>query len=632
MRPLRVLFVGDSDVDRATMTSELEQGGFAVTARRVATADAMRDALAREAFDAVVCDHALPGWSALGALAVFRASGAAIPFLVVSGAVGEESAVELLKAGAHDVLLKGRLARLVPVLERELGEATERRARRRAEDALRESETKFRRIVETSSEGIWIVDASGRTTYANGRMAALLGAPVEALVGQPAARFLEDKASLFEDRLAAAGDALEGRIECQLRRADGGALWAAVALSTIDDAGEPTSVLAMVTDVTDQRRFQEQLMVSDRMVSVGTLAAGVAHEINNPLAAILGNLHLALEAVDDNALAGWSGLTDLREELADSLEAAGRVRDIVRDLNIFSRTQEAAESAIDVRQVVESSIRLAWNEIRHRARLVREFGEVPAVTANEARLGQVFLNLVMNAVQALPDGNVDANEIRIGVREDASGRVVVSVRDSGSGMTPDVQRRLFTPFFTTKPVGVGTGLGLAICHRIVSSLGGDIEVDSAIGRGTEVRVSLPAADGRPGRRSDVVPARSTRTRAHVLVIDDEAIVGAFVRRAIGGTHDISVVLGGREALDKILAGERFDLVLCDLMMPQMSGMDLYEEVRKVAPVLADRFVFMTGGAFAPKARAILEAVPNPRLEKPFDPATLKAVVEKIVAR
>ena len=632
MKPLRVLFVEASEADAAMMANELARGGFEVTSHRVVTAEEMRDALARQPFDAILCDHALPSFSVLGALAVFRASGAAIPFVVVSGNVGEETAVEVLKAGAHDFLLKGRLARLVPVLERELGEAAERRARRWAEEALRESEQKFRRIVETSSEGIWIVDGSGRTTYANGRMATLLGTTPAEVVGTPATRFLADKKGLFEDRMAAAGEAPSERIECRLLRADGAELWAAIALSTLDDdAGEHAGVLAMVTDVTDQRRFQEQLMVSDRMMSVGTLAAGVAHEINNPLAAILGNLHLALEALADPVLASASGIVDLRDELADSLEAAGRVRDIVRDLNIFSRTQEAAATPVDVAKVVESSVRLAWNEIRHRANLVRDFAHVPQVVANEARLGQVFLNLVMNAVQAIPDGNVDQHEIRIGIREDGA-RVVVAIRDSGAGMTPEVQRRLFTPFFTTKPVGVGTGLGLAICHRIVSSLGGEIQVDSAPGKGTEVRVLLPAAETEPPRRSDVVPARSGRARAHILVVDDEAIVGSFVRRAIGSLHDIDVVQSGREALDRIHAGAPFDLVLCDLMMPQMSGMDLYEEVRKSSPALAERFVFMTGGAFAPKARAFLDAVPNARLEKPFEPSALKAVVERGVNR
>ncbi len=633
MKPLRVLFVEDSEADAATMAGELGQSGFEVTARRVVTAAELREALGGEAFDVVLCDYSLPSFDVLDAIAVFRESGAAIPFIVVSGNVGEETAVEVLKAGAHDFLLKGRLARLVPVLERELGEAEERRARRKAEEALRESERKFRRIVETSSEGIWIVDGSGRTTYANGRMAALLGTTLDALVGASATAFLEDNKALFEDRMAATGDAPSERIECQLRRADGAQLWAAIALSTIDDdAGEHAGVLAMVADVTDQRRFQEQLMVSDRMVSVGTLAAGVAHEINNPLAAILGNLHLALEALQDGAIGPAELLGDLRDELGDSLEAAGRVRDIVRDLNIFSRTQEASASAVDVPKVVESSVRLAWNEIRHRARLVREYGEVPAVIANEARLGQVFLNLVMNAVQALPDGNVVANEIRIRILEDDQGRVVVAIRDTGAGMPPEVLRRLFTPFFTTKPVGVGTGLGLAISHRIVSSLGGEIQVDSAVGKGTEVRVALPAApSGRP-LRSDVVPAQPREGRAQVLVVDDEAMVGSFVRRALGSRHDISVVQSGREALDLILAGETYDLVLCDLMMPQMSGMDLYEEVRTTSPTLADRFVFMTGGAFAPKARAFLDEVPNARLDKPFEPATLKAVVERSLAR
>jgi PAS domain S-box-containing protein len=629
MRSLRVLFVADSGEDTATMTDELRRGGFELSDRRVGTAEEMRDALAGEAFDVVLCCHALASFSVAGALAVFKASGAAIPFLVVSGSVGEETAVEVLKAGAHDFLLKERLDRLATVLERELGEAIERRARRKAEEALRASEMKFRRIVETSSEGIWIVDGGGRTTYANGRMAAMLGATPEGLAGVPATEVLDDKKTLFADRMASPDGSASERIDCQIRRRDGSTFWASVALSTIDDdAGQHAGVLAMVADATDQRRFQEQLMVSDRMVSVGTLAAGVAHEINNPLAAILGNLHLALEALRSGALGPHEQLGDLEEELADSLEAAGRVRDIVRDLNIFSRTQEASASAVDVQKVVESSLRLAGNEVRHRARLARDYHPVPTVVANEARLGQVFLNLVVNAVQSLPEGHADANEIRLSIRPDEHGRVVVAVRDTGSGMPPEVLRRLFTPFFTTKPVGVGTGLGLAICHRIVSSLGGEIAVESALGKGTEVRVILPPANAAEVPGSDPSPASPPPGRKHLLVVDDEPAVGTFVRRAFAGRHDVSVVQSGREAFERIIAGASFDLILCDLMMPQMSGMDLYEEVRKVAPELADRFVFMTGGAFTPKARAFLDAATNARLEKPFEPSALKAVVNR----
>jgi nitrogen-specific signal transduction histidine kinase len=401
--------------------------------------------------------------------------------------------------------------------------------------------------------------------------------------------------------------------------------------TNVEFAGERL-IFSVGRDVTDELRAQAQLLVSERMASVGLLAAGVAHEINNPLAAVVANLDLA--ARDLVALFGPGGappaLAEIEGEIRDAREAAGHVRSLVRDLKVFSRADEDRKTAVDVHHVLDSSIRMAWNEIRHRAQIVKDYSAVPLVYANESRLGQVFLNLVVNAAQAIPEGHANSNEIRIQTQTDSHGRVEITVSDSGPGISPQVLAQVFRPFFTTKPEGVGTGLGLTICHRIVTEMGGEIEVQNQPGGGASVRVTLPSGGSELSEPVQPPTSQPSRRRARILIVDDEALVGMAVRRALTPEHDVFYVASAQEALAKLTAGEHFDLVLCDLMMPEMTGMELHARLAKLAPETADRVVFLTGGAFTPRARAFLDDVPNARIEKPFDLATLEALVNERV--
>jgi PAS domain S-box-containing protein len=632
---LRVLFLEDSEDDVLLVTRHLRKAGYAVEAQRVEKPEAFRAALFGGSWDLVISDYSLPGLNALMAIQIFKEAGPDIPFLVVSGAVGEETAVEVLKSGAHDVLIKNNLARLVPAVERELREAAERRARRKAEQGLAASEIKFRRIVETAHEGIWMLDKDGRTTYMNRRMADMLGiepdetadADLRSFLGEP--KVVEVIDSYLQGRIDTTATY---RVQCRLRRRSGQALWGMLAFhSIVDEVGSCYGHLATIFDVTEHRRLQEQLMVSDRMASVGILAAGVAHEINNPLAAVLTNLHMAVETVPTLKVqaASEADRTELSEELRDALEASERLRDIVRDLKIFSRTPETSMGPVDVQRILESSLRMAWNELKHRARVQREYRPIPLVSGDESRLGQVFLNLIVNAVQAMEEGRAEQNVITITTGLDPIGRVSITVRDTGCGMSPDVLAHIFTPFYTTKPVGVGTGLGLSICNRIVQALGGEITVESEIGKGSAFHVFLPASEGTSlGRRTTRTRRPIAALSARILAIDDEPIVGTALKRVMGRDNDVVTETSARTALDRIRAGEHFDLILCDMMMPDMTGMDFYNELRSFAPERAAEIVFMTGGAFTPKARSFLESITNERLEKPFDMHTLKNLVQE----
>jgi signal transduction histidine kinase len=392
----------------------------------------------------------------------------------------------------------------------------------------------------------------------------------------------------------------------------------------------------------EQAKMRERLVISERMASAGTLAAGIAHEINNPLAIVTGNLELTAEGlerivaqVNELVTAGHpiaadlsANVAELDDPIRDAREAAARIRDIVRDVKLFSRPDDEKTGPVDVHRVLNSSIRMAWNEIRHRARVVKNYGDVPMVHANESRLGQVVLNLLVNAAQAIPEGHAGRNEIRVTTGAVSDGSAVVEIADTGSGIQKADLERIFDPFFTTKPLGVGTGIGLAICRRIVVELGGRIEVESVVDKGTVFRLVLPGA----GSASGVVQtarALTTTFRGRVLVVDDEEALGRALGRSLSAHHDVIFLTSGAEALERLAGDERFDVILMDVMMPEMSGMGLFERIRRMRPELASRVVFLTGGAFSDASRDFLDRVPNPRLEKPVDLADLLSLVDGV---
>ncbi|HVY40695.1 MAG TPA: response regulator [Polyangia bacterium] len=521
-RPLRVVLVEDNPDDAELVLRELRLGGYAPVYKRVLTQATLREALSTEKWDVIISDHSLPDFSAPEAFALVREMNIDIPFIIVSGTVGEEIAVEAMRSGVHDFLLKGHFKRLVAAIEREIREAAVR---------------------------------------------------------------------------------------------------------------------------AERRTIREQLLISERMASMGTLAAGVAHEINNPLSVVAGNLHVIrkeLESMSRHLAAGagsaatgggelvarLTASTDsLRDAVRDAEEASERVRAIVRDLRVFSRPEDDRRAAVDIHRVLESALRMARNELRQRARVELSFGEVPAVDGNEGRLGQIFLNLIVNAAHAIPEGRSLDNTVSVATRLEGD-MVVVEISDTGSGIAPEIMPRIFDAFFTTKPIGVGTGLGLAICHRLLTAMNGRVEVDTTPGVGSTFRVFLPRAHaGRTPEVAEPAPASVARgRRCSVLVIEDEPALGRVLGRLLA-PNKVTAILRAREALARIRAGEEFNLVLCDLMMPEMTGMEFHSELARTDRAAADRIVFMTGGAVTADARAFLEAVPNVQLDKPLDIPRLRRLVE-----
>ena len=503
---------------------------------------------------------------------------------------------------------------------------------RAAQDALLRSEENFRALIEQLPDQVW-VHRHGRIVYVNLSTLHALGYEREQLVGREVLDLV-----VPEDRPAArarmeAGYGLGERVpryEVRMLRRDGGRVIVEVSAQRVVFDGE-LAILKVAHDITQRRALEAHLLVADRMASIGMLAAGVAHEINNPLAYVIANLRFVAEEIASaTGIPGASGWSDA---LAEAQEGAARVRGIVRDLKAFSRSEDAQSAPVDLHRMLNSAANMAANEIRHCARLVKDYSLAPlAVEGNESRLGQVFLNLLVNAAQAIPDGAADRNEIRLVTRAEPDGRILVEVRDTGPGMTPQVLGRLFTPFFTTKPKGVGTGLGLSICHQIISTHGGEIRVESEPGRGTLFRVWLPPAG------AEVVATRALPVmlpvgqRGRVLIVDDEILLGSAISRVLSRHHAAVVVGSGKEALQLLATDSNFDVILCDMMMPEMSGPQLYEEIAALRPELAGRMVFLSGGAFTESARAFLDRIPNLRLDKPFEIGQLLSVIAQFLLR
>ena len=356
-----------------------------------------------------------------------------------------------------------------------------------------------------------------------------------------------------------------------------------------------------------------------RIAQLGTLAAGVAHEINNPLTYVMAGLDQAIADVDA-LLGAVPALGVTRATLREVRDGAERAWLIARDVRMFSRREADGVGPVDLGQVLDATVRVAGHDVRARATLVQEFAGMPPVMGSAVLLGQVFLNLLINAAQAVPAGDPEAHRICLRGSEDGD-RVRVAVSDTGGGIPAELRGQIFDPFFTTKPAGEGTGLGLAITHEIVTSLGGTITVESEVGRGTTFTVSL-WAQPREGPRASHPPARAGR----VLVIDDDPLVAEAVRLALAPENDVVVATAGADALALLGEGEGFDTIFCDLMMPGMDGTQFYDEVARRAEAATEAIAFLSGGVDDAATEAFLARTGRPVMEKPFDPASLRKYV------
>jgi signal transduction histidine kinase len=384
---------------------------------------------------------------------------------------------------------------------------------------------------------------------------------------------------------------------------------------------EGAGLVRMATDVVksvERKRADAERAQSERLSQIGLLAAGVAHEINNPLTYVLGNLEIARgELAELERESTNQHVAMIRDALTYALTGATAVQGIVKSLSAFSRAGTEKREPTDLHRVLDLTLDLTANQIRHRGSLSKHYGPVPLVHADPGRLAQVFVNLLMNAGQSLDPAKLGTNQVEITTSTDAKGHAVVEVRDTGTGISPAIRAHIFDPFFSTKPVGSGTGLGLSLCHGIVTSLGGRIEVESEINVGSVFRVVLPPTSGEP----IPAPVRDTPTpapkRARILIIDDDALILRVLSQTCSANYDVATTTSAAGALARISQGERFDLILCDLMMPDVDGVTFTERLRELAPELLSRIAFITGGAFTNRGNALLEEARFAVIQKPF---------------
>jgi signal transduction histidine kinase len=422
--------------------------------------------------------------------------------------------------------------------------------------------------------------------------------------------------------------------------------------------------LASLRDLTERRQaesLQQRLLHTDRLAAIGQLAAGVAHEINNPAAFVMANLSAAKDYVEqlrwvldevlriareetdadrrerlESALHRYDLqeiLEDLRDVVRENFEGMERIRSIVKDLRTFARIEQNDIDLINLNEVVDTACNLVYNEIRHRARLIKDVRELPLLPGDRGKLAQVITNLLVNAAHAIPEGATDRNHIRISTTS-ADGVVFLDMEDTGPGIPDSIRERLFEPFFTTKSRGKGTGLGLSLSAEIVRKHKGQIYLASGPGEPTRFRIELPLENGltAPERKAPQIPTPAADRPGRILVIDDEQQLLKAFQRVLAPHYQVVVAGGGAEGIDILAADGAFDLVLCDLMMPEVDGRAVHEYLAREFPERLERLVFCTGGAFTPAMKQFIGTVENLVLEKPVTPELLRGVAARMCRR
>ena len=635
----RILLADDNADSRFAVVQTLQK----LTEHEVEEVDSGRATLDRvrnSDYDLVLLDVQMPGMDGYEVCRQLRADERTrrLPVLFLTAThYHVESRLRGLDVGADDFIVQPvsnqeLVARIKSVLRvkaladeiRHYNAELETKIRQRTGDVeklahqLRAERDTLRETFDVFEEGLCLINQSGGLEVANSTGRRLYGT------------------GLRRELDALARDAINSASNCDRGANANGRAYVARAYPV---SGK--RAVLYVRDITTEREGEVRRLQAEKLASIGMLAAGVAHEINNPAAFVLANIEALsgqmrlIEEKLKDLPAGTSkrlGLPDILFEataiLQESKEGMARIHRIVRDLGSFSHADNDSTSSVNVNSAVESALTMLRNELKYRAHVERDLRATQPVRANLARLGQVFLNLIMNAAQALDETRINRNIVTVRSYE-RDGFVVVEVQDNGPGIPDDVLPRIFDSFFTTKARGVGTGLGLPISQGIVRSLGGDVTVESRHGEGSTFRVRLPASA--PVSEPIAVPVAPERRpgyeRRRILAVDDEALLLKAYGRMLGETHDVVTALGAEEALRLLEADDGFAVILCDLQMPDMSGMDLFAVVRTRMPAMADRFIFVTGGAFSADAKRFVEETSPAVVNKPFRIEELLALID-----
>ena len=590
---IRVLLVEDVDDDAALAEAELRRSGLEFTLRRVMTPVDFRTALHEFTPDVIISDHKLPQFSGEAALQLTRDAGFPAPFILMTGSLDEETAVEYMKSGAADYILKDRRARLGRAILSALD-------RRRVGEQLREREEYFRALIEQAQDIIAVLDADAALKYASPSVRAVLGFVPEELVGRSILELVHPEDAETALRTFAEGVATGrgGRLlELRLCRKDNTYRTLEVTGRYLLNDPVVRGVVLNARDVTDRRSLERQLVQSQKMEAVGRLAGGVAHDFNNVLTAILGYTGLLLD--------GLPALSPLRPDLEEIRNAANKATGLTRQLLAFSRKQPLETRVLDPNDLVKEMDRLLRRLLGEDIDVVTNLAPgIGAVRGDAGQLEQVVVNLAVNARDAMPEGgkltietqNVDLDASyavgHVPVRPGAY--VLVAVSDTGIGMSAETMSHMFEPFFTTKEPGKGTGLGLATVYGIVKQSGGAVQCYSEPGQGTTFKVYLPRVDAPVERATASVPVGPKHGTETILLVEDEAELRSMTRRLLekhGYTVLEAATADAATGIAQIHPGP-IHLLLTDVVLPGESGRRLADDLLVRRPEL--RSLFMSG--------------------------------------
>ncbi|HUG12678.1 MAG TPA: response regulator [Opitutaceae bacterium] len=639
-RPLHILHLEDSVPDRALIQETLRGNGLACEFKCVASRVEFEAALAAERFDVIISDYSLPGYDGAEALAATRRIDSSVPFLFVSGTIGDERAVESLRSGATDYVLKDNLARLEPAVSRALRDAEEQRRRRVAEEARLAAESRFREMADTIREVFRVTTSDGRqVTYINPACEKVFGRPVAAFEGNAEgwldAVHPEDRARVAETlKQLARGQEFE--IEYRVVHPDGTVRHIEDhCYPVINSAGVTERAVGVAVDCTERKRLLQQLLESQRMEAVGQLAGGIAHDFNNLITVIKGHLGI---------LESNQGLPPF---VADSLRQIGAASDraasLTNQLLLFSRKQVPRPHTIDLTRIIRDLIPMLRPTVGQHIDILEPSATGPVlIDADPGMVDQVLTNLAFNARDAMREGgrlSISAvrapRDIRVPSGQNGGapfGYACVSVSDSGTGIPPEVLPKIFEPFFTTKPVGKGTGLGLASVFGIVKQHKGWIEVDSKVGRGTTFNIYLPASAEKEAGSHETPPAhRKAGSHETILLVEDEAPVRALVQAVLElEGYRVFAAENGRVALELWEARKaEIQMLLTDIVMPGgLTGIDVANRLVAERPELPVLYISGYAPEYARKRFRI--GVDVNFLEKPFEISNFRQTVRKIL--